>query len=79
MSFVSRSLHAPLLINITGRTLNSLLGLPTKTDFKDLEGDRLNQLQQSFSPIKYIIDEMSTVDRKTFAQVDRRLRQAFPH
>ena len=43
--------------NIAGHTLHSLLGLPTKTDFKDLEGDRLNQLQQSFSTIKYIIIE----------------------
>ena len=66
--------------NIAGHTLHSLLGLPTKTEFKELEGDRLNQLQQSFSSIKYIIiDEMSMVGRKAFAQVDHRLRQAFPH
>ena len=63
--------------NIAGHTLHSLLGLPTKTEFKEL-GDRLNQLQQSFSSIKYIIiDEMSMVGRKAFAQVDHRLRQAF--
>ena len=66
--------------NIAGHTLHSLLSLPTKSDFKDLEGDRLNQLQQSLSAIKYIIiDEMSMVGRKVLAQVDRRLRQAFPH
>ena len=67
-------------LNIAGHTLHSLLSLPTKSDFKDLEGDRLNQLQQSLSAITYIIiDEMSMVGRKVLAQVDRRLRQAFPH
>ena len=66
--------------NVDGHTLHSLLSLPTRGDFKDLEGQRLNKLQQSFSDIKYIIiDEMSMVGRKTLGQVDRRLRQAFPH
>ena len=66
--------------NVNGRTLHSLLSLPTKGDFRDLEGDRLHQLQQSLSGMKYlIIDEMSMVGRKTFGQVDRRLRQVFPH
>ena len=66
--------------NVDGCTLHSLLSLPTKGDFKDLEGERLNKLQQSFTDIKYIIiDEMSMVGRKSLAQVDRRLRQAFPH
>ena len=66
--------------NIEGLTLHSLLSLPTRGDFKDLEGERLTKLQQSFSGIKYIIiDEMSMVGRKTLGQVDRRLRQAFPH
>ena len=66
--------------NVDGHTLHSLLSLPTRSDFKDLEGERLNKLQQSFSDIKYIIiDEMSMVGRKTLGQVDRRLRQAFPH
>ena len=65
--------------NVDGHTLHSLLSLPTRGDFKDLEGERLNKLQQSFSDIKYvIIDEMSMVGRKTLGQVDRRLRQAFP-
>ena len=66
--------------NVDGHTLHSLLSLPTRGDFKDLEGERLTKLQQSFSDIKYIImDEMSMVGRKTLGQVDRRLRQAFPH
>ena len=61
-------------------TLHSLLSLPTRGEFKDLEGERLTKLQQSFSEVKYlIIDEMSMVGRKTCGQVDRRLRQAFPH
>ena len=66
--------------NVDCHTLHSLLSLPTRGNFKDLEGERLNKLQQSFSDIKYIIiDEMSMVGRKTLGQVDRRLRQAFPH
>ena len=66
--------------NIDGHTLHSLLSLPTRGEFKDLEGERLTKLQQSFPEVKYlIIDEMSMVGRKTFGQVDRRLRQAFPH
>ena len=66
--------------NVNGHTLHSLLSLPTRGDFKDLEGERLTKLQHSFSTIKYIIiDEMSMVGRKTLGQVDRRLRQAFPH
>ena len=66
--------------NVDGHTLHSLLSLPTRGEFKDLEGERLKKLQQSFSNIKYIIiDEMSMVGKKTLGQVDRRLRQAFPH
>ena len=66
--------------NIDGQTLHSLLSLPTRGEFKDLEGERLTKLQQAFSEVKYlIIDEMSMVGRKIFGQVDRRLRQAFPH
>ena len=66
--------------NVDGHTLHALLSLPTRGEFKDLEGERLNKLQQSFQAIKYIIiDEMSMVGRKTLGQVDRRLRQAFPH
>ena len=66
--------------NVDGHTLHSLLSLPVRGEFKDLEGERLNKLQQSFSKVRYIIiDEMSMVGRKTLGQVDRRLRQAFPH
>ena len=66
--------------NIDGQTLHSLLSLPTRGEFKDLEGERLTKLQQAFSEVKYlIIDEMSMVGRKIFGQVDRRLCQAFPH
>jgi len=65
---------------IEGTTLHSLLYLPTRGEFKQLEGDRLQQLQQALSTTRYIIiDEMSMVGRKMFGQIDRRLRQAFPH
>ena len=66
--------------NVEGNTLHSLLSLPTRGDFKDLEGERLQKIQHSFSSVKYIIiDEMSMVGRKMLGQVDRRLRQIFPH
>ena len=65
---------------IDGKTLHTLLHLPTKGEFKELEGKRLQQLQEQLSSTKYIIiDEMSMVGRKMFGQIDRRLRQAFPH
>ncbi len=52
-------------------TLSTLFSLHTKGDFKDLEGDRLHQLQQSLSPMKYlIINEMPMVGRKTIGQVN---------
>lgn len=63
--------------NVGGRTLHSLLSLPTNREFKDLQGDKL---QSYLSDIKYlIIDEMSMVGRNMIGQVDRRLRQIFPH
>ena len=65
--------------NVDGNTLHSLLHLPTKGEFKDLEGEHLIKLQQSLANMRYlIIDEMSMVGRKLFGQVDQRLRQAFP-
>lgn len=66
--------------NVDGNTLHSLLSLPTKGEFKDLEGEHLNRIQQSLACMEYlIIDEMSMVGRKIFGQVDKRLRQVFPH
>ena len=64
--------------NVDGRTLHSLLYLPNKGEFKDLQGDLLNKLLQSLAVVRYIIiDEMSMVGRKLFGQVDRQLHQAF--
>ena len=54
--------------------------MATKGDFKELEGQRLCDIQQSLAKVKYlIIEEMSMIGRKLFGQVDRRLRQIFPH
>ena len=65
---------------IEGTTLHSLLHLPTRGEFKQLEGNHLQQLQQAISSTRYIIiDEMPMVGRKVFGQIDSRLRQAFPH
>ncbi len=66
--------------NVDGHTLHSLLCLPTKGDFKDLQGEHLNKIQQAMAGMEYlIIDEMSLVGRKMFSQDDRQLRQVFPH
>ena len=63
---------------IDGRTLHSLLHLPVRGDFKEMEGNILLKLQDELSCTKFlIIYEMSMVGRKTFGMVDRRLRQAF--
>ena len=63
--------------NIEGHTLHSL---SVKGDFKELQGERLHQMQQSLANMKYlIIDEMSMVGKKFLGQVDQRLRQVFPH
>ena len=35
--------------NIEGYTLHSLLSLPVKGDYKDLEGERLHRMQQTWS------------------------------
>lgn len=65
--------------NVEGQTLHSLLSLPTKGEYKDLQGQRLHNMQQSFKDKKYlIIDEMTMVGRKLLGQVDSRLRQVFP-
>ena len=60
--------------------MHSLFNLPTKGDFKELQGQTLQTIQQSFLEVRYvIIDEMSMMGRKLFGQIDRRLRQIFPH
>ena len=52
--------------NIEGHTLHSLLSLPVKGDFEELQGERLHQTQQSLVDMEYpIIDEMSMVGRKS--------------
>ncbi len=66
--------------NVHGHTLHSVFSIPIRWDFKDLEGERLHKLQDSFANIRYlIVDEMSMAGRKMFGQVDRRMRQACPH
>jgi len=65
--------------NIQGHTLHSLLRLPVKGDFKELQGQSLHEMQQSLANMEYlIIDEMSMVGRTLLGQVDNRLRQVFP-
>jgi len=64
--------------NIDGSTLHSLLSLPVKGDFKDLEGEHLNKLQHSLQSMEYlIIDEISLVGRKLFGQVDKKIASSF--
>ena len=66
--------------NIEGHTLHSLFSLPTKSNFKDLEGHKLCEMQESLAQMKYLIrDEFSMIGRRTFGQIDKRLRQIFPH
>ena len=66
--------------NINGHTLHSFLSLSTKGKYKDLEGERLHHMQQSLAEMCYlIINEMSMLGRKIFGQIDKRLRQVFPH
>ena len=61
--------------NIHGSTLHTLLHLPTRGEFRELEGDRLKSLQSTFEGVQYLItDDMSMVGRKMFGQVDKRLR-----
>ena len=66
--------------NVHGHTLHSLLSIPVRGEFRDMEGQRLHTLQESLAGVRYIVlDEMSMVGRKLFGQMDRILRQAFPH
>ena len=66
--------------NIKGHTLHSLLSLPVKAEFKDLQGEGVHEMQQSLADVEYlIIDEMSMVGRKLLGQVNKRLHQVYPH
>ena len=52
--------------------LHSLLGIPVRGDFRDLEGQRLHAIQESVAGADYlIVDEMSMVGRKLLGQVDK--------
>lgn len=57
-----------------------MINLPVKGDFRQLEGQKLQEIQQSLEHMNYlIIDEMSMVGRKTFGQINQCLKQIFPH
>jgi len=50
--------------------LHSLLGILIGGDFRELEGQHLNALQESLAGVDYlIVDEMSMVGRKLFGDV----------
>jgi ATP-dependent DNA helicase PIF1 len=66
--------------NISGRTLHSLLRLPTKlnSDTKISDANR-GTLQRALQHCEYlIIDEKSMIGVAMLGCVDQRLRQAFP-
>ena len=63
--------------NVHGHTLHSLLSIPVRGEFRDIEGQRLHTLQESLAGVRYIV--LAMVGRKLFGQMDRRLHQAFPH
>ena len=66
--------------NVEGVTLHSFLHLPVRGDFKNLQGERVQRMQQDLAGVNYlIIDKISMVGRKLLGQIDQRLRQAFPH
>ena len=59
--------------NVQGSTLHSLLHLPIKGEFRELQRELLQNLQETLTGVRYIIDEMSMVGRKLFGQMDKRL------
>ena len=66
--------------NVEGHTIHSLFSLPVKGDYKDLDRDRLREMQQSSADMDYlIIHETSMVGRKLLGQVHKHLCQSFPH
>lgn len=64
--------------NIKGVTIHSLLKLPVgPRGNKDLTGQSLCRLQESFDGIDYIlIDEYSMLGQTTFGWIDKRCKQA---
>ena len=53
--------------NVIGYTLHSLLSLPIRAEFKELEGKLLRTLQESLMGVSYlVIVEMSMVGRKVW-------------
>ena len=65
--------------NVHGHTVYSLVSIPVRGDFKEMEGQRLHTIQESLDSVYYlIVDEISMVGRTMFGKMDRRLRQAFP-
>ena len=67
---------------VKGNTLHSLFNLPInkgKGVIKELSGDPLRDLQESFKGTELIvIDEKSMIGQYTFYMIDARLRQAKP-
>ena len=62
--------------NIDGYTLHSLLSLPVRGEYKDLQGDHLNGMQQSLMHMimKYLFtDEMSMVHRQKIFWTNRQM------
>ena len=67
----------PCIVSVTTTTQDDRLRYSWH---KDLEGERLHHMQQSLAGMHYlVIDEMSMVGRKIFGQIDKCLRQVFPH
>ena len=65
--------------NVVGQTLHSLLQLPVQGEFKELSGNQLIKLQNTFKNSKMlIIDEYSMVGAAMLGYIDSRLRQARP-
>src|SRR5277367_6414695 len=69
--------------NINGAMIHSMLSISIINNKHgkglDIEGERLKQLQERLQDVLYvIIDEKSMVGWQMLAQIDMRLRQAFP-
>ena len=66
-------------LNLHGRTVHSLLGLPINTEFVALRGGRLASFQELWQGVLFvIIDEKSMLGLRALAQIYARLRQIIP-